>query len=298
MKKEGLCRVSHHPAIIEEDLQTLYNCGVFSLGEPKSLQRKVFFDIMFYFCRRGRENLRHLTKYDFEIKINANNVEYAVKVNDELSKNHRENDENQETGVMMATSTETCPIKSLKLYLNKLNPKLNAFFQRPSKNIRKDDQTWYDNMVVGERYLADMMKNISKDAKLSQVYTNHCIRATTITILDKAGIEARHIMSVSGHRSETSIRSYSKTGNELKRKMSETLSGSTVQSTTGNVSQSSRPHVSQVSRPVSPAALHARNFNFGDGLHNAMSDTPTLPPVVQSCSGNVIFNSCTFNIHK
>ena len=74
----------------------------------------------------------------------------------------------------------------------------------------------------------NMMKKISEEAKLSVSYTNHSIRATTVTILDNNGVEARHIMSVSGHRSENSIRSYSKTSQEMKRKMSMTLSDATT----------------------------------------------------------------------
>lgn len=87
---------------------------------------------------------------------------------------------------------------------------------------------WYDNMVVGERTLGEMMKQISTQAKLSMDYTNHCIRATAVTILDKSGFEARHIMSVSGHRSESSIRSYSKTDESTKKRMSETLTAAAV----------------------------------------------------------------------
>ena len=68
------------------------------------------------------------------------------------------------------------------------------------------------------------MKEISIDAGLRIVYTNHSIRATCITLLDNAGNEARHIMAVSGHKSESSIRSYSKTGFGAKRKMSSLLS--------------------------------------------------------------------------
>lgn len=68
------------------------------------------------------------------------------------------------------------------------------------------------------------MKDISRDAELSLLYTNHSIRATCITLLDNAGIEARHIMVQSGHKSESSIRSYSKTGLVTKRKMSDLLS--------------------------------------------------------------------------
>lgn len=63
-----------------------------------------------------------------------------------------------------------------------------------------------------------MMAEISKLGCLSRVYTNHCVRATSITALDNAGIEARHIMRASGHRSESSIRSYSCRLSETKKR--------------------------------------------------------------------------------
>ena len=78
-------------------------------------------------------------------------------------------------------------------------------------------------MVVGERSLGDMMKRISKEANLSRIYTNHSIRATTVTILDKSGFEARHVITVHGHRNESSTRAYSKTDQTANRRMSETL---------------------------------------------------------------------------
>ena len=52
------------------------------------------------------------------------------------------------------------------------------------------------------------MKEFSKAANLSQVYTNHCIRATAITLWSDAGLSNRHIMSLSGHRNENSLKSY------------------------------------------------------------------------------------------
>ena len=79
-------------------------------------------------------------------------------------------------------------------------------------------------MVVGERSLGDKMKKISKDANLSKTYTNHSIRATAVTILDRSGFEARHIMVVSGHKNESSIRSYCKMDMSTKREMSASLS--------------------------------------------------------------------------
>lgn len=56
--------------------------------------------------------------------------------------------------------------------------------------------------------------------ELSILYTNHCKRATCNTILDQRGIKARHIMYVSGHRSETSIKSYLTCVSESKNKKS------------------------------------------------------------------------------
>lgn len=53
----------------------------------------------------------------------------------------------------------------------------------------------FDNMAVGERTLAEKMKYISKEAELSKVYTNHSIRATAVTALDKCWHEAGHIMA-------------------------------------------------------------------------------------------------------
>ena len=69
------------------------------------------------------------------------------------------------------------------------------------------------------------MSELSRAAALSKYYANNCIRATAISALDRAGYEARHIMTVSGHRNEASIMSYSRdTSTDQKRQMSETIS--------------------------------------------------------------------------
>ena len=52
------------------------------------------------------------------------------------------------------------------------------------------------------------MKDISVEARLSKVYTNHCVRATAITLWSNSGISNRHIMAISGHRSKQSLVSY------------------------------------------------------------------------------------------
>lgn len=56
---------------------------------PWELQNKVMFDIRYYFCRRGGENIETMTKGTFELKYDVNTkMAYVKKVRDEMTKNH------------------------------------------------------------------------------------------------------------------------------------------------------------------------------------------------------------------
>ena len=69
------------------------------------------------------------------------------------------------------------------------------------------------------------MKYLLEDVTLSRKdYTNHSIRSTVITNLDRAGFKARHIIAVTGHKSETTIKQYTRKCPEgKKREMCEAL---------------------------------------------------------------------------
>ena len=96
---------------------------------------------------------------------------------------------------------------------------------RPNDSFDQEDTVWYCNSPLGKNSLANFMSDISKAAKLSMVYTNHSVRATSITIMDNGGITGRHIMKVSGHRSETSLKSYSnRVSDKKKKEISDVLS--------------------------------------------------------------------------
>ena len=101
-----------------------------------------------------------------------------------------------------------CPVKYFKKFLSVLNPNQTAVFQRPKRNFLPSDEIWFENSPIGVNKLGDMMKEISLAASLSKVYTNHCVRSTTISALDEAGIPIHRIMQTSGHRSESSVKSY------------------------------------------------------------------------------------------
>ncbi|KAJ8048143.1 hypothetical protein HOLleu_00323 [Holothuria leucospilota] len=65
-----------------------------------------------------------------------------------------------------------------------INEKENNKPGTASEEPTNENSPWFMNAVVGEKKLQSMMKEISQLASLSCTYTNHCIRATTCTILD------------------------------------------------------------------------------------------------------------------
>ena len=65
--------------------------------------------------------------------------------------------------------------------------------------------TYTTQMRLGlNRYTKFLQKNV----KLDGDYTNHSIRSTVITMLDSNGFEARHIISLSSHKNESTIKNY------------------------------------------------------------------------------------------
>lgn len=107
LKREGMGGIDHYPPIENDDLKTIY--ASLKDSDPTTLQHKVFVDIMLYFGRRGRENLRTLKTTDFAIcskkvksgKQGGGDVEHRfiyIK-RDELTKNHQ-TDTNTAVGKM------------------------------------------------------------------------------------------------------------------------------------------------------------------------------------------------------
>ena len=87
LKEQGLAKTEHKAPIADEDIEKSYRCGVFNTENLSTLQNKVFFEIMLFFCRHGRRNLRQLKKTDFQIKVDSQGKRCVVKTNDELTKN-------------------------------------------------------------------------------------------------------------------------------------------------------------------------------------------------------------------
>ncbi|XP_062599882.1 uncharacterized protein LOC134261458 [Saccostrea cucullata] len=223
LKRSGKGGVSHYPPIEKNDLKLMYQ--YFDLENNVKLQEKVFVDIVLYFGRRGRENLHQLKISDFSARHDAEGHLYIYLDKDELTKNHQENANTAEGRMYAMPDDPLCPVKSFIKYKRHLNPKCDRIFQRPKRNF-SSSHYWYDNVPLGHNTIGNLMAAISQKAGLSQRYTNHSLRATLVHTLDSTGLfSGRHIMSVTGHRAESSLKTYTgQTEPEIKRKMSESIS--------------------------------------------------------------------------
>ena len=236
LKRQGKENVKHKPAIENEDLVRLKSSQVLSLSNPLALLRNVWFHVVLFFCRRGREGQRNLKTTSFKFEADASGRNYVTMAHDEATTNHpggvADVSSTEKYARMYETEDVNDGYKALNLYLSKLNPKCESFFQYPRKNWSFEDNVWYEARPVGVNSLDSMMKNISEAASLSQQYTNHSVRATAITLWSNAGIPNRHIMAISGHRSEQSLAHYNtRPSTSQLRNCSEVLSQSLVTTT-------------------------------------------------------------------
>ena len=100
LKRAGKAKIDHYPPLTDADIEKMYDYLTSDLDDPVILQRKVFVDVLLYFCRRGRENLRDIKIMDIAVTRNDENTLYAYMVKDEATKNHQADDKASVSGHM------------------------------------------------------------------------------------------------------------------------------------------------------------------------------------------------------
>lgn len=214
LRREGKENVQHKAVIESKDLIKLNNSPFMSPNTPAGLLRKVWFFCTLYWCRRGSEGQRLLRRDSFHLEKDADGIDYVTMSHEELSKNHQggfadKSSEERQTR-LYSTGQDGDAFSCFRKYLDKLNPRQQAFFQKPRAKFEQSNQVWFENKPFGVNQLSMMMKQISIGAGLSKKYTNHCVRATAITLWSDSCVPARHIMSISGHANEQSLASYNR----------------------------------------------------------------------------------------
>ena len=173
-------------------------------------------------------------------------------------------------------------------YISKRNVSCEAFFQYPKrKGAEESDHVWYENRPLGVNKLQRMMKDISNAAALSQIYTNHSVRATAITLWSDAQISSRHIMNISGHRNKEGIKHYNtRPLSSQLRQCSDVLSAACSSQSTSNPSLQVGSLVNPP-EPLQVSVVPAANKPATQPFQQQQQNSP-----FQILGSGSMFNSC------
>ena len=215
-KGKGLDVSQPRQPIEKEDMEKLFN-EYFKKGmesnpvDTEVLLHKVFFDILYYTGCRGKEGLRALDKKLFDVRKGPDGKEYfVITFNEKTKKNQGDAGStsvkslhNNPHHVSSQPDNILCPVDSFKTYAALLNHECSVFFQYPNK-----EKSGFTKAAIGKNSIGDLMKEISKKANLSKIYTNHQIRKTTATALYRSGFDLKHVANVTKHKNLDSLKHY------------------------------------------------------------------------------------------
>lgn len=199
---------------------------------PVQLRNKVEWDIRYYFCRRGKENLYVFTKETFKLKHNEEqDLCYIEKVQDKKTKNHQDNGPIKCGHMPELKGNRFCPVTSFLTYLYSLDPKCPWLFQTPKKKEFPPNGkgVWYSGRM-GHNPLDTFVSRMAKLCGLGEFgYSNHSLRSTGITTLKKTKkFSDKQVMVYSGHESLAGLNTYERVSNEDKIAMGFSLSESLI----------------------------------------------------------------------
>ena len=289
--------VKHKEILSEADLVKIashlenYDCSA------QILRDCAWYVIAIHFVTRGLEAHHQLRRDSLSFRHDESG-QYVTLSHDLQQKNHQggiEKSEHKGEKRVYATGTKLCPVKVLKLFLEKTDPEAEMLFNQMNEQAisNPDIEIWYTTKQLSKRTFCNFMPNISKAANLSTRYTAHCLRATAIEMLNDEGFQARHIMFMSNHRNEASLRSYSRgCSNGQKKQMSSALS----RLVGGHKACATPPPPPSTSMEIAlPSSSSPENVRIP--LSQMVQNNKQNISEMEFFNGAIITN-CTFNISK
>ena len=244
--------------------------------------------------------MAQMTKDTFAIKKDEETGrEYVFKKEDEMNKNNRENNKIVSSGVMPAKpGDQLCPVLSFKLYLSKLNSNCSRLWQRPRNSFLEGDTVWYCAAPLGEKSLSKFMSTISSQLNLSTRYANHSICATGATLLSRANFNNAQIMSVTGHKSVSSLAVYQKVSTNEKISMGDSISKS-LESQTSLISPSPRTQSCSLSSAEDFCPMNLEDFDTFIQLPRTNNANPNDPmQQIKPLFNNCMISNLTINFNR
>ena len=156
-----------------------------------------WFYVSLYFSKRGRENQSLMKKSMLRLAVTATIEEYF-----ERSAFHQKSHgrpwrhwrSHAWKNIFKPRFQEVSTVQTIKSFLSHLNPEVEFLFQRPkvqsSKFNPKEDSVWFNRKVLRHNTLENVLKSMSQSAGIEPYFTNHSLRATTVTILSSENVES------------------------------------------------------------------------------------------------------------
>ena len=302
MTKTGLSRPTAHKKIITNNDMQKIATYLQADDDAQVLQYKVWYSLGVHFVSRGLEFHHQLTLNSFSFHQDDDGREYVTLAHETQQKNVQgglSDIEAVSDKRMYSTGDVGCPVSALRKLMYHCDPSAPALFCRLKPNASND--IWYTCKALSKRMFSKFMPSISEKAKCNTIYTAHSVRATAINLLSNAGFETRHIMLMSGHRNEASVRSYSR---DCSVRHKEVISD-TLQSVVDGEHHDALP---EPAIPVLPWCPQPSGSVVGVGplVRAPVHQQPSLPNMsifnstsslsaTQGVLGNGTFNNCQFS---
>ncbi|XP_033753923.1 uncharacterized protein LOC117337183 [Pecten maximus] len=300
--------VTHKEIIDQDDLEKIAAYFEEAPNSPVILRQYVWYTLAVHFVSRGME-FHHQLKLDSFIFEGDNSEEFATM-------SHETQQKNMQGGLTHAGGdggkrmyahydNATCPVKMLKMLMEKTDPTATSLFNQFDKSASlkpKESAIWYTSKGLSKRTFAKFLSDICVAAKVVKKYTPHCLRATAIQFLNDEGYEARHIMYMSDHKCESSLRSYNRNvATHQKKSLSSSLSAIIQpKAKLGEVSQSDELSAVAAVRTVS---LPVQNSSASSALvpsNNCLSQVSVRSThnFTPGFFANSTFSGCIININR
>ena len=224
LHRQGIgAQCKHASVITHDDENMLWEQGKLGDTSPRMLQHTVFFYCGLQFCLRGIQEQYDMTPHQL-IRVPTDKMVYNEQVHykyvEYISKNNQHkfkdiNSKNKEVKVYALVGNPRCLVKLLDQYLERLPSDAPFLYMRPLGKIPDDSKKpWYTRQRVGFNTLKGFITKIFCGTGVDCDYTNHSLRATSITRMFTSKVPEKIIAEKSGHRSLAALRSYEHTSLE------------------------------------------------------------------------------------
>lgn len=228
-KRLGLSKPTRHKEIIEiRDLQKIYEYLQGARSSPVVLRHAVWYFLSIHFVTRGVD-FHHQLNFDSFVFRTDETGQYAALQHETLEENHEGGVDAHDSCTderMYATGDEKCcPVYLLKLLLTKTDQNATNLFNKYVRDRILNPGIWFSARPLHKRTFSKFIGEICAAAGVEHKYTPQCLRVTARTYLNLPEFEARHLLFMSNHRNESSLKTDNRSlSSHQKKCISSTLS--------------------------------------------------------------------------